>query len=85
MNHQVEHDIHVQRTRREDAEPVRFKEHGPVPERHGSGDRGIEAFQVPWLNDTVVLPCRGKYGICLVQRGCQRLFDQEVDASLKKL
>ncbi len=53
MDHEVEDDVDVQRSRGEDAEAVGLKEHGPVEIRNESADGRVEALEVANLQDKI--------------------------------
>lgn len=85
VDHEVEDDVDVERAGGEDAEAVALKKHGSVEMRDRCGDGGVEAFEVAYLQDAVVVVGEGDEGVCLCERGGDRFFDQGVDACGEKL
>ena len=53
VNHQIEHDIHIQRTRSKHAQPVHLEKHGLRQQRNRGAHRRIEALEVSDLGDLV--------------------------------
>ena len=85
VDHQVENDVHVERTRREDAEPVHLEEHGLGEQRNGRAHRGIEALQMAGLGDAAVVAGERDQFIGFGNAGRQRLLDQDIDPALHQL
>ena len=85
MNHQVQDDIHIERTRGEDAEAMRLEEHGTAQVLLHGEYGGIEAFQMTGLQDALVARSHGNQIVGLGKRGGQRFFDEAVDACGEKL
>ncbi len=80
VNHQVEHDIHIQRARREYAEPMDFEKHRPGDQRGSGANRGIESLQVSDLTDAAEALRQANQFVGVGQRGSQRLFHQNVNS-----
>ena len=78
VDHQVQHHVHVQRARAENAEPMRLEKHGVVQDRFGGRDRGIEALQMPGLQNAAVLGGNLDEAIGLLDAGRDRLLHQNV-------
>ena len=55
VDHEVEHHVHVERARGEDAQPMHFEKHGLSDERHGGAHRRIEPLQLADLRDALLL------------------------------
>src|SRR5579863_1413883 len=53
VDHQVEYDVDVQRSWSEDAEAVHLEEHGLSKQRESGANCGIEAFEMPYLSDSL--------------------------------
>ncbi len=85
VDHQVEHDIHVERSRREHAKTMHFEEHRLRNERQRGTHSGIEALQVSNLGHALVLFRQEKHFVRFGLRGSERLFDEHVDPGLHQL
>ena len=82
MNHQIENDVHIERSRSEYAQPVNFKKHGPGNKRRRGPDCGVKAFQVSDLADPMQTPGESKQFVGLSQRSGKRLFRQDIDSGI---
>jgi hypothetical protein len=80
VNHQVEHDVYVERSRREDTEAVGLEEHGFVQRSERRGDGWVEALQVTDSNDAVVLLRECKNLVSFAEGGGEGFLDEDVDA-----
>src|SRR5690348_12145768 len=80
MNHKVEHDVHVERTRREHAEPVYLEKHGSGDQRECGLHGRIETLEVADLNDATTTRGRSCDLVCFAQRRSDWLFNEEIDA-----
>ncbi len=85
MDHQVEHHIHVERARSEDAEAVHFEKHWRRNQRKGRLHRGIETLKVSRLGDAARPGCERDQFVGFGQRSGQGLFDENIHASLHQL
>ncbi len=85
MDHQIEHDVNVERPRREDAEAMDLEEHRLGEQRKSRAHRGIETFQVADLRDAAVSFGCSDQLVGLGHAGRQRLLDQHVHAGLHQL
>ena len=84
VDHEVEHDVDIERTRGEDAEAVGLKEHGPVEVRAGGEDGGVKALKVTGLHESAVPGGKREDSVSLLEGGGERFFDEAVDASGKQ-
>ena len=84
MNHQVEHNIDVQSTRRKHGEPVRLKEHRPSQLRLHRQHCRVEPLQMPRLQYAALLRRQRKQIIRFSQRCRNRLFHQNIDARIQQ-
>jgi hypothetical protein len=85
VDHEIQHDVDVERTRREDAEPVRLKEHGALELLESGSDGGIEAFKMADRNDPAEGSSERDDVVGLRQPGGEGLFDEDVEAGLEQL
>ena len=84
MDHQIEDDIHIQRSRGKDTEPMRLKEHGPMQVRAGRGHGRVETLKVANLNESTVPLRKGQQSICLLERCRNWLLDPTVHTGFQK-
>ena len=80
VDHEVEHDIDVERARGKDAEAVRLEEHRFVESGERCGDGGVEALEVADLDDALVLRGEREDVIGLGECCGEGLFDEDIDA-----
>ena len=80
MDHQVEDDVDVERAGCEDAEPVGLKEHGTVEVRQKSLDGGVEALQMPDLENAVFRLGHGDEAVGFGEGAGDGLLDQDMEA-----
>jgi len=80
VDHEVEHDIDVERAGGEDAEAMRLKEHGLLEKRKSGGDGGVEALQVTHLQDAAMGRGGFEKRIGIGERSGDGFFDEEIDA-----
>jgi hypothetical protein len=85
VNHEVEHDIDVERARREDGEPVDFEEEWTAEQLLRGGHGGVEAFEVADLHDALMLGSEREDVVGFGEGGGEGLFDQAVDAGGEEL
>ena len=85
MDHQVEHDVYIQRTRSKDTEAVHFKKHGTGKQRPGGPDGGIKSLQVTDLSDAAMELGEPDKGVGLGKGKCQRLLDEHVQTMFHEL
>ncbi len=85
VDHEIENDVDVERTRGEDAEPVRLEEHGVRERGEGGGDGGVEALEVADGDDACVGLREGEDVVGLGEGGGEGLLDEEVEAGEEKL
>ena len=85
VDHQIQHNIHIQRPRSKHAQPVHLKKHGLRQQRNRGPHRRIEALQMPHLRDPLVRSRKRNQLLGLRQRARQRLLDQHIHASLHQL
>ena len=82
VNHQVEDNVHVQRTRSKHAQPMDFEKHRPSDERKRCLHRGIETLEMTNLpNPAETLSQRHQF-VSFRQRCSQRLLDKDVNTGL---
>jgi hypothetical protein len=84
VHHEIEDDVDIEGTRRENAEPMRLKEHGHVDVGAHGKDGRVEALQVADLKDALVTRGQSDERVGFGQRGGDRLFDQDIDAGLEQ-
>lgn len=84
MNHEVEDDIDVERARREDGEPVGFKEHGTAKLRLNGQNGRIEAFEVTGLENAIVLFGNRDQFVGLRRGSREGLFDEQVETGFEQ-
>jgi hypothetical protein len=84
MHHEVENDVDIEGAWRENAEPVRLKEHGHVDVGLYGKDGWVEALQMANLKDAAMPHGQIDERVCLGQRRGDRLFYQNIDAGLKQ-
>src|SRR5208337_2302619 len=80
VDHQIEHDVDIERARSEHAQPVHFEKHGLGQQREGGAYGGIEALEMPGLGDPAARGGQLNQFVGLGERGGQRFFDQHVYA-----
>src|SRR6266852_4921273 len=85
VDHQVEHDVYVERSRREHAKTMHFEEHRLRNERESGTHGRIEALQMSNLRHSLVLFRQEKHFVRFGLRGSERLFDEQVDTGLHQL
>ncbi len=85
MNHQVEHDVDIERARGEDAQPVHFEKHWLGENGNGRANGGVETLEVSDLGNGFVLAGKRDQLVGLVQRGCDGFLDEDIDAGLHHL
>ena len=81
VNHEVEDDINIQGAGSKDAETVRLKKHGVVEEWADGLYSGIEALQMPRLQNAAKLSGEADEMVSLCQCGSDGLFDEDIDPS----
>jgi len=84
VDHEVEDDVNIEGTGREDAEAMRLKEHGALETRGDRKHRGIEALEVAGLNDKLSAFGAGNEVVGLGEICGQGLFDEQVDAGIEE-
>jgi len=84
VDHEVEHDVYVERAGGEDAESVRLEEHGFVQMLVGSGDGGVEPLKVTDLHDPPVLVGQFEDAVGIFEACCEGFLDQQVYACSQK-
>ena len=84
VNHEVEDHVDVERTRREDGEPVRLKKHGPPDFWLDGKDGGIEALEMAGLQDALAFLRAGDEIVGLRKAGGERLFDEEIESGIEQ-
>ena len=55
MDHQIEHDVDIQRSRRKYAQAMDFEKHGMIDQGQGGAHCRIEPLQVTDLSHSLVL------------------------------
>ena len=85
MDHEVEDNIDVERSRREDGQAMRFKEHGPGEAGEGGGDGGVEALEVTGGEDTVLLPSERDEAVSFGECCRDGFFEQDVEPGSEEL
>jgi hypothetical protein len=85
VDHQVEHHIHVERTRRENAQAVHFEEHRFGEQRQSGANCGIEALEVPDLHNAIVPRRDCLQLVGLSQSAGQWLLDENIHAVFHQL
>jgi hypothetical protein len=80
VDHEVEDDVDVEGAGAEDAEAVGLEEHGPVDAGFERGDGGVEAFEVTYLDEAVVLSSEVDEPVCLGESGGDGFLDEQVQA-----
>ena len=85
MDHQVEDDIDVEASWGEDAEAVDLEEEWKGDSFFECGDSGVEAFEVAYLEDALVLGCQVNQVLCACEVECDWFFDKDVEAGCKEL
>jgi hypothetical protein len=85
MDHEIQHDIHIQTPLIEKGKPVGFHEHG-IPEVLTDGTESrVKTFEVPDLQDTTLTLSQSYQVVCLVNRLGHGLFQKDVYAGLKEV
>ena len=84
VNHQVEDHVDIERARREDGEPVRLKKHGAAELGLDGKDGGVEALEMAGLQNALALFGAGDEVVGFRKAGGERLFDQQVEASIEQ-
>src|SRR5580698_7870729 len=85
VDHEIENDIHVERARAKNTEPVRLKKHGTIQQITDGCDGRIETFQVPNLQNSPIVFCK-IYELACFFKGCgNRFFNEYVDSSCQQL
>jgi len=80
MDHEIENDVDVEGTRREDAESMRLEEHWVGEGCEGGGDGRIEALEVT-DGDNAALCLGERKDVVRLSEGCgERLLDEDVEA-----
>ena len=79
VNHQIEHDIDVERTRGEFPDAMDFEVDGIAHVWTQGYERGIEAFEMADLEQRASLLRGSNHSIGFSQRWRDRLFDQHVN------
>ncbi len=85
VDHQVEHNIDIQRAWSKDAEAVRFEEHWPAEILLHGKNSGVEAFQMSRLEDASVTIRKRDHLIGLGEGCRQWLLHQAVNAGREQL
>ena len=80
VDHEVEHDVHVERARLEHRQPVGLDELGAAHVRPRREQRGVEALDLPHLEHDLRAPRRRDHGVGLLDRHRHRLLHQGVAA-----
>jgi len=85
VDHQIEDDVHIKRTRREDAEAMYLKKHRLREEWKRSADRGIEALEMTDLRNPLVNGRQLDKFVGVSESCGQRFLDQYIDAGLHEV
>src|SRR6266702_258205 len=85
VDHQIQHHVDVQRSRRKHAQPVYLKKHRPVEQLAQCQHGWIEPLQMPHLHHAPTLPRRPDNLVRLCETRRQRLLDQQIDAARHQL
>lgn len=80
VDHEIEDDVDVQSARAEDGETVSLEEHGVMGAGGQGCDGGIEALEVAYLDEALVLVAELNELVSLGQGRGDGLFNQDVDA-----
>ncbi len=84
VNHHVIHYVNIQAARGENAQAVYFEEHGLGNNFQSRGDRGIEAFEMPNLQNAILALRRSDQAVGFRERGGHGLFHQYVHAPIEQ-
>lgn len=79
VNHEIEDDVDVERTRGEDAKAVALKEHGLEEMPTSGSDGGVEALEMSGLDDAIVLAAEFEDAVGIGEALGYWLLDEEVD------
>ena len=85
MDHEVEDDIDIERTRGEDGEAMCLEEHGPGEAWERGCHGRVEALEVAGGQDAASLSGQGDEPVGFGERGGERFFDEDVEISLEEL
>ena len=85
MDHEIENDVDVERTRCEDAEAVSLKEHGAGDARQAGGDGGVEALEMADGKDALQRVGEADEGVGFGEAGGQGFFDEDVEAGTQEI
>ena len=80
MDHQIQHDIHIERARRKHTQPVRLEKHRLMQMLPRRSHRRIESLQMPRLHNPPMLAAQLQNAIRIGKVRSQRLLDQQIDA-----
>ena len=84
MNHEIEDDIDIERTRSENGEAMRLKEHRTTQAGFCGEDGGVEALQMARLQNLFLLFGESDQVVGFGQCCRKRLFDEQVDMSIEQ-
>ncbi len=79
MDHEIQNDVDIEGTRREDAEAMRLEEHGLIERCEGSGDRRIEALKMADRDYATMCLRERKEVVRLGKVRSKRLFNEDVE------
>jgi hypothetical protein len=85
VNHQIEHDINVERAGGELADAVYLEVDGVADVRPECDERRVEAFEVADLKERAAALGRLNHPVGLFERARDGLLDEDVDARLQQL
>ena len=85
MDHEIENDVDVEGTRREDAKSMRLEEHGLMERGEGGGDCRIEVLEMTDGDDAALCVGESQDVVCLGEGRGEGLFDEDVEAGMKEL
>ena len=82
MNHEVKHNIYIQRPRCEHAKPMNFKEHGPCNDTLCGANSRIEPFEMPDLRHATASLRNPDQFISFRERRHKRLLNKDINSAL---
>jgi hypothetical protein len=84
VDHEVQDDVDIERTRREDAEPMGLEEHGSVEIGNERADSRVEALQVADLQNEVPGMSAVDEVVRFLERAGNGLLDEDMDAGVQQ-
>ena len=80
VNHEVVDDVDIEAARRKNAEAMNFEKEWARDNFFRGDDGGIEALEMPDLQDAAVTLGRGDQCVGFFERSGDRLFDEQIDS-----